>query len=203
MIRNALRRLRSLLFPPEVAPVFMAENPRYAGYHIGRGTYGHPEVVAWDAAGNLTIGRYCSIAAGVTILLGGEHRPDWVTTYPFNVLEGRAVKYKGHPTTKGDVRIGNDVWIGRAATILSGVTIGDGAVIGAGSVVAKSVEPYSIVVGNPGRRVRYRFPPETITLLLAIGWWDWPQEEIEAAWPLLLSSNVSEFVARYAPRPVS
>jgi len=58
---------------------------------------------------------------------------------------------KGHPTTKGDIVIGNDVWIGLDAIILSDVKIGNGVVIGAGSVIVKDVPPYSIVVGNPGK----------------------------------------------------
>jgi acetyltransferase-like isoleucine patch superfamily enzyme len=52
--------------------------------------------------------------------------------------------------------IEDDVWVGARAIILPGVTIGHGSVIGAGAVVAKSVPPYSIVVGNPGRVVRSR-----------------------------------------------
>ena len=55
----------------------------------------------------------------------------------------------GHPSTNGDVIIGNDVWIGDIATIMSGVTIGDGTVIVNNSHVVKSVEPYSLVGGNP------------------------------------------------------
>lgn len=47
-------------------------------------------------------------------------------------------------------------WIGYGATVLPGVTIGEGAVIGANAVVTKSVEPYSINVGNPARKVGER-----------------------------------------------
>lgn len=54
------------------------------------------------------------------------------------------------------VTIEDDVWIGARAIILPGVKVGRGAVIGAGAVVAKEVEPYAIVAGNPamiiGRR---------------------------------------------------
>ena len=70
-----------------------------------------------------------------------------------------------HATWVGDraeepsdrVDIGNDVWVGASAIILGGVTIGEGAVVGAGSVVTKDVAPYSIVVGNPARKVGDRF----------------------------------------------
>lgn len=166
-------------------------------YEIGDYTYGCPSVIVWDDVTRLHIGKFCSIAAGVTIMLGGNHRTDWVTTYPFNVLSQRfpnAAEIKGHPATKGDVWIGNDVWIGRGATILSGVRIGDGAVIGLNAVVSKDVEPYSIVVGNPGRVVKKRFDEKTIEALLKIRWWDWDEERINQETAFLCSSNIQEFI---------
>lgn len=56
----------------------------------------------------------------------------------------------------GDVAIGNHVWIGYRALILPGVTIGEGAVVGAGAVVTKNVEPFTIVAGNPARKIGER-----------------------------------------------
>ena len=56
----------------------------------------------------------------------------------------------------GDVVIGDRAWIGYRAIVLPGVCIGEGAVIGAGAVVAKDVEPYAIVVGNPARKIGER-----------------------------------------------
>ena len=55
---------------------------------------------------------------------------------------------------KGGIRIEDDCWIGAGVIILQGVTIGKGAVVGAGSIVTKDVEPYSVVVGNPARKIR-------------------------------------------------
>ena len=49
--------------------------------------------------------------------------------------------------------------IGANATILCGITIGIGAMIGAGSVVTKDVPPRAVVVGNPGRIIRYLEDP--------------------------------------------
>ena len=43
--------------------------------------------------------------------------------------------------------------IGANATILCGITIGENALVGAGAVVTKNVEPYSIVAGNPARKI--------------------------------------------------
>lgn len=56
--------------------------------------------------------------------------------------------------SKHSIRVEDDCWIGAGAIILYGVTIGKGAVIGAGSVVTKDVEPYSVNVGNPARKIR-------------------------------------------------
>lgn len=53
----------------------------------------------------------------------------------------------------GEVIIGHHVWIGFRAVILPGVKIGDGAVVGAGAVVTKDVEPFTIVAGNPARKI--------------------------------------------------
>lgn len=49
-----------------------------------------------------------------------------------------------------------EIWIGRRVIILPGVKIGDGCVIGAGAVVSKDTPPYSVVVGNPARVVKFR-----------------------------------------------
>jgi acetyltransferase-like isoleucine patch superfamily enzyme len=177
----------------------MSENPRYAAYKVGVGTYGKPEVISWRDGTGLEIGSFCSISDTVKIMLGGEHRTDWVTTYPFSQLYPDAAEFKGHPHTKGDVVIGHDVWIGYGALILSGVRIGNGAVVAARSVVRSDVEPYSIVAGNPARQVKFRFDERTVAALQKIAWWNWPLPEIKAAWPLLLTGNVEEFVARHGP----
>jgi acetyltransferase-like isoleucine patch superfamily enzyme len=185
------------LSEPALDPVFLNQNKAYSSYEIGDWTYGKPRVMSWDARTKLVIGKFCSIADDVTILLGGEHRTDWVTTYPFNVLFDDASSFLGHPHTKGDVVIENDVWIGQGSLILSGVTIGNGSAIAAKSVVTKDVSPYSIVGGNPARLIKYRFSDSTIEQLQQIAWWNWPISRIQEAWPLLLSDAVDEFVEKY------
>lgn len=163
---------------------------RFPEHRIGRHSYGWPEIMSFGNDGRLTIGDYCSLAAGVIVLLGGEHRTDWLTTYPFPTLWPIAKTIPGHPATKGDVSIGSDVWIGANAILVSGTDIGHGAVIGAGSVVAGSIPPYSVAAGNPCLVIRSRFDADTISTLLAIRWWDWPEETIARALPLLLSNDI-------------
>jgi acetyltransferase-like isoleucine patch superfamily enzyme len=166
-------------------------------YEVGRGTYGTPQVTDWGSGARLTVGSFCSIASDVRIFLGGNHRSDWVTTYPFTHLWPAAAGIKGHPTTKGDVTIGHDVWIGSGALILSGVQIGNGSVIAANSVVTKVVRPYEVVAGNPAKHVRFRFSDKTMEALQQIAWWNWPDEKIEEAIPLLLSEDSEAFIGRY------
>lgn len=166
-------------------------------YAIGDYTYGKPRVIARGEGRSLTIGKYCSISTQVLIFLGSEHRTDWVSTYPFPALWREASSIKGHPTSKGDVKIGNDVYIGYHVIILSGVTIGDGAVIGAGSVVTKDVPPYAIVAGNPATVIRYRFDEKTIKKFLEIRWWDWPDEKVKENIHLICDDAVDAFIKKF------
>jgi virginiamycin A acetyltransferase len=168
---------------------------RPAQITVGAFTYGRPKVRFPESGARLTIGRYGSIADGVEILLGGNHRTDWVTTYPFPALPGlwpAASAMSGHDATRGDVAIGHDVWLGSQAMILSGLTIGHGAVVAARSVVTRDVPPYAIVAGNPARVVRLRLPEAQVAALLAARWWELPPAEVARLLPLLMSDKVED-----------
>jgi len=168
---------------------------------MGRYSYGTPSVIAFPGDVNkVVVGSFAAIAHGVEIFVGGNHRTDWVATFPFRIkLRLPGALEDGAPSTKGDVVIGNDVWIGRGAKILSGVTVGHGAVIGAYAVVTRDVRPYAVVAGNPAREVKRRFNDVQVASLQAIAWWDWPIDEIVQAVPLLNSPDVDAFIARYRP----
>ena len=142
-----------------------------ANFHAGRG------VVLWAKnqiviGKNFYIGRYSQIECDARI-------GDDVIFANYVALVGRYDHHYQQPGTairlasqirdfnynwkglQSQVTIGNDVWIGYGAIILSGVSIGEGSIVAAGSVVTKDVPAYSIVGGNPAKRIGSRFPSES------------------------------------------
>ena len=165
---------------------------------VGRYTYGIPEIDVYiNSERKVSIGSFCSISKNVRIITGGIHPSDWVSTFPIRNYLGIPFPYDGMPTSKGEINIGHDVWIGTGVTILSGVTIGSGAIIAACSVVTKDIAPYSVVAGVPAKVIKYRFTPDQINELLKIKWWEWSQQDLIEAVPLLSSNNINEFINKY------
>lgn len=133
---------------------------------------------------NSNIGRYCSIASNVQLVVGNHPTKDFVSTHPIfyakreigglnfgidesfhevSILPGTDDRY---------LKVGNDVWIGTNVLIINGITIGDGAIIAAGSVVTKDVPAYAIVGGVPAKLIRYRFDEDDIKFLEKLQWWN-------------------------------
>lgn len=116
------------------------------------------------------IGRYCSIAPTARIV-DSNHPVEAITTHPMAYLPGLS----GHDLVQLEpthLVIEDDVWIAEHVTVLPGCArIGRGAVLGAGAVVTREVEPYTIVVGAPAKRLRMRFAPDVIEALEASRWW--------------------------------
>lgn len=67
----------------------------------------------------------------------------------------KTIKSQGYQNRKKTI-IGNDVWIGREAMFTPGRNISDGTVIAARTLVCKDFEPYSIIGGNPSRKIGER-----------------------------------------------
>lgn len=143
----------------------------------------------------LIIGKFCQIAKGVEFIMNGaNHQMNAVTTFPFYTLEGWNMKPPeiSDLPLKSNTVIENDVWIGQNAVILPGVHIENGAIIGANCVVGSNVPAYTIMIGNPARKLRKRFDDELINLLLKFRWWDKSIEEINNLIPILTLSNLEK-----------
>lgn len=94
--------------------------------------------------GGLRIGDYGLIGPNVCILSAGHRYED-----PTRPIQTQGLTY-------GRITIEKDVWIGGGSVILQGVSLGAGAVIGAGTLVCEDVPERAVVVGNPGRIIKYR-----------------------------------------------
>lgn len=194
---NIRHRLKNWRNPHNQTQLHLSQEAARFGWDIGEFSYGRPKVRFPESGAALSIGRYCSFADRVEILLGGNHRVDWVSTYPFSALRAlwpKAPRTQAYHGTHGDVTIGNDVWCASGAFILSGVTIGNGAVLAAHAVVTKDVPPYAIVGGNPAGVLRYRFDEATIAALLDAAWWNLPPQDVARLIPLLQSDRVDDLI---------
>ena len=58
----------------------------------------------------------------------------------------------------GDVKIGEGTQVGIGAIVIQGVTVGKWCMIGAGSVIIEDIPDFAVVVGNPGRIIKYKHP---------------------------------------------
>ena len=167
----------------------------YSGYYHGHSFDDCARFILPDeGTDKLIIGSFCSIGSGAAFIMAGNqgHRNDWISTFPFfwmPEVPAFAGAQNGY-LPAGDTVVGHDVWIGSEAVIMPGIRIGNGAVIGTRAVVTRDVEPYTIVGGNPAAPIRRRFDDRRVALLLEMGWWDWPDERLQRAMPLLTSGDV-------------
>lgn len=92
-----------------------------------------------DGSGNLVIGDYCTVSAGVHV-------------YTHDNVK-QTLSSKRLPIERMATYIGNNVYIGPNAVITKGVTIGNNVIIGSFAFVNKSIPDYAIVIGQPARQV--------------------------------------------------
>jgi len=181
--RSSIRRiLRFLAFKLEAGPLYSVTVRRiFSSYHgIEIGMYsGKGMFTPGNFKEGTMIGRYCSIYDSVRA---------FDANHPMNTKSTHAFFYNpdlGHIDRdilkRTNLTVGSDVWMGHNVILLPAVTsVGHGAVIGAGSVVHQDVPPYSVVVGNPARIIRYRFTPKKIKELLEEKWWEQSFDEHKA-----------------------
>jgi len=161
---------------------FIAKKCVISGSSLGRCSY----IGAGSSIFNTKIGRYCSIAKDVNVIIGSHPSHTFVSTHPLFFSNKNPVLaliglsfcddsfYEEYDYVDGTyaVDIGHDVWIGEGVKIMQGVKIGNGVIIAAGAVVANDISDYAIVGGIPAKLIRNRFTSKQIHYLLKIKWWD-------------------------------
>lgn len=121
--------------------------------HIGSKIRGHAHI---------KIGKYTSIGDNVVldgrrgIQIGNNVNISSDVQFWSEQHDHRDPYFRCNSDKSFKIIIENYVWIGPHVIILHGVHIGTGAVIGAGAVVTKDVDPYSIVVGIPAKKIGER-----------------------------------------------
>jgi acetyltransferase-like isoleucine patch superfamily enzyme len=111
--------------------------------------------VSISGGGELVVDDFAGIATGTRIVTGTDLMDGSGLTGPTIPGDLRSVR-------RGSIHIGRHAVIGANAVVLPDVTIGEGAIVGAGAVVTKSLEPWTINVGQPARAVRDRPSAEVL-----------------------------------------
>jgi acetyltransferase-like isoleucine patch superfamily enzyme len=188
----------------------------FAGHMLPR-TFGAFSYSHSQMSRTARVGRYCSIARDVA-WMGPAHPTTWASTSPiffdlglpatraFRATHGGDYPVADFPQPESTVAIGHDVWIGEQTMIAPGVTIGDGAIIGARTLVLADVPPYAVVVGHPGRIVRYRISEALIERFLAVQWWRYTPDALNtlpATEPERFLDALEDLVDRAPPRQIA
>lgn len=90
----------------------------------------------------IAIGRGCSLADGITLMIDLNHNYRSVSQGHLHFLQG--VRCVDRIARKGTIIIQNDVWVGHGAMIMAGVTLHNGCIVAAGAVVTKDVHMPSL-----------------------------------------------------------
>lgn len=105
---------------------------------LGMGTVVMPGAII-NAGTN--IGEHCIINSGAVV----EH----------DVKLGDFVHIAPSSVITGNVKIGEGTQVGAGASVVPGIKIGKWASIGAGAVIIEDIPDFAVVVGNPGKIIRY------------------------------------------------
>jgi acetyltransferase EpsM len=90
---------------------------------------------------DVEIGKHSIINSGAVV----EH----------DCILGDFVHISPNASLAGNVLIGEGTHVGIGASIIQGVEIGKWVTIGAGTVILNNVPDFAVVVGNPGRIIKY------------------------------------------------
>ena len=140
------------VYVAETAAVFCDELRMGERSYIGAHAYVTGSI---EMGSDTTINPFAVVRGRITLGDGvriGAH----ASLIAFNHGTGPDRPIFQQPHTALGITVGDDVWIGSNVVVVDGITIGAHSIVGAGAVVTKNVDEYSVVVGNPARKLRDR-----------------------------------------------
>jgi len=128
--------------------------------NIGRGS-------TLEGRGAISIGHGVLISWNVSIV-SGSHNYSKELLVPVNPpVNDSGLGVSPNDFIEGEIRLGNGIWVGCNSTIIMGAVIPDGCIVGANSLVSRRLDvlPWSIIAGNPAKKINDRFSKEKIRSL--------------------------------------
>lgn len=128
---------------------------RCFGARVGAGAHPYPSAKVW-APWNLVMGEHSCLSHHVDcycvdkIELGAHAT---VSQYSFLCTATHDYTQRDMPLVTAPIYIGAQAWVTADVFVGPGVTVGEGAVVGARSTVLRNVEPWTVVAGNPPKRI--------------------------------------------------
>jgi acetyltransferase EpsM len=110
------------------------------------------------------------IGEGSVIMAGAVLNPDVVVGKHSIINTGALIDHESQigdfvhispgVALAGNVTVGEGTHVGIGACVIQGIKIGKWCTIGAGAVIIKDIPDYAVVVGNPGKIIKYNQPHE-------------------------------------------
>lgn len=111
------------------------------------------------------ISPFSKIGKGTVVMAGVKINPDSTIGQHCIVNTGAVIEHDANigdfahisPSVSlaGSVTVGEGTHVGIGAVVIQGITIGKWATIGAGAIILNDIPDYAVVVGNPGRIIKY------------------------------------------------
>ena len=116
----------------------------------------HPSV---NLSKRATIGEGSVVMAGVTVnavcAVGNHVILNTNCSIDHDCVIADFVHLSPNVALAGEVTVGEGTHIGIGACVIQGIRIGKWATIGAGAVILKDVPDFAVVVGNPGKILKF------------------------------------------------
>lgn len=116
------------------------------------------------------ISKHSSIGEGSVVMAGVKINPDAEIGKHCILNTGALIEHDCHigdfahispgVSLAGNVSIGEGTHVGIGAAVIQGINIGKWATIGAGAVIINNIPDYAVVVGNPGKVIKFNLNDE-------------------------------------------